>query len=1011
MSDRPERPSAIPPKRDGIPARLRENDQWVTWKYEWNDDRDEWTKVPYAVGDYRASSTNADTWASFDAAWEQYEDSDTYDGVGFVVNEDADMFLGLDLDDCIDPETDEWESWAEDLVARVETYWEVSPSGTGARGFALAILPEGGNRAGVEDAEGHLEMYDHGRYLTVTGARLDASADDVEQVNSAVKDVHAEYIADDDEQEESSSSAAAPSEPVDLDDQELIEKAKNASNGEKFADLWSGSTAGYESHSEADMALCCHLAFWTGGDEARIDSLFRDSGLMREKWDEDRGAQTYGERTIENAVKQTSDFYDPSENGSSDAEKAFEEIKKNATETDDAERERDDDGEPSSSGDSGWWHAHDLYEEGEVRKARYVAAETLRSQYDFATPRDTQELWEYIPDEGIFMKGGERTVDQTLARQLGEYYSTRERNEVIAKLKALTYVDREEFDAADKPLLCVENGVLNLDTRELMEHSPEFLFTRALPVEYDPDADPENITSFLDSITRREEDRDTMLEMVGHCLWPRYLKGKFMILFGEGSNGKSTFFDVLSHFLGDTNISGWDLQELAENRFASSALVGKFANIGGDMDSVKLKNTGVLKTLTGGDPTMVEEKGKPAFEFVNSATLMFAANRPPVIDEASYAIKRRLVPIRLPYEFTEVEGDGNPDARDEDDLLAELTTNEELSGLLNLALDGLDRLRENGDVSLPESLDERLEFYSAFSDPIKEFALTCVRNEHGLRVEKNVVYATYKRFAQERDYTIRSKNVFFRQLNQTSFTVSNVRANGSSGDRVQMLADATFTDEGLEYMPEYASGPSRMPDAAEAATDGGDDTTPVAALEPGFHDVVVEIAEVQDAPDWLAGKGHVVAPNGDMVPYVAEGSNPIADAGEGATVRLENAKVEDRKGIATIVMSGVTDATLLETPNRQDALDDSTPEDAESGTESAAGVDDVPADAEGVTANIQRLVSIIESEGRPLPQGQLFSEAGERHGISPSECKAALEKAMESGRLLPVDSGIDTRGA
>ncbi len=87
----------------------------------------------------------------------------------------------------------------------------------------------------------------------------------------------------------------------------------NASNGAKFERLWKGNTGGYDSQSEADMALCNMLAFWTGGDQPWMDDLFRQSGLLRDKWDDVHYADgsTYGEKTIERAVENTSAFYDP----------------------------------------------------------------------------------------------------------------------------------------------------------------------------------------------------------------------------------------------------------------------------------------------------------------------------------------------------------------------------------------------------------------------------------------------------------------------------------------------------------------------------------------------------------------------------------------------------------------------------------------------------------------------------------------------------------------------------
>jgi len=107
--------------------------------------------------------------------------------------------------------------------------------------------------------------------------------------------------------------------PADLSDDELLERATSAANGEKFRRLWNGDIGGYDSHSEADMALCTLLAFWTGGDCGRMDRLFRESGLIREKWDELHygDGRTYGEGTVERALQVTDERYGPSTGGAS----------------------------------------------------------------------------------------------------------------------------------------------------------------------------------------------------------------------------------------------------------------------------------------------------------------------------------------------------------------------------------------------------------------------------------------------------------------------------------------------------------------------------------------------------------------------------------------------------------------------------------------------------------------------------------------------------------------------
>jgi primase-polymerase (primpol)-like protein len=325
-NDRPSRPDALPFDPEPVPDTLTNRGQWVAWRYQFDTDCDEWTKVPVNVdtGGF-AKSTDPDTWTSFADAVAYHERSETdTDGVGFVVH-DGDTVLGLDLDDVRDPDTGDLEAWADDVLDDVPTYAEVSPSGTGLRLFGLGFVPDGGNRGDVDAGAGHLEMYDSGRYLTVTGQRVDDSPNDVRQVNDEIGDVHAEYIADPEPERDAPKSAGDggvqadssggnpgvdAGKPVstdaasELSDDERLRKAKNAENGEKFTRLWNGDISDYPSHSEADLALCGLLAFWTGGDRRRIDRLFRQSDLYWEKWDRN----DCRERTIDKALSGRSEF-------------------------------------------------------------------------------------------------------------------------------------------------------------------------------------------------------------------------------------------------------------------------------------------------------------------------------------------------------------------------------------------------------------------------------------------------------------------------------------------------------------------------------------------------------------------------------------------------------------------------------------------------------------------------------------------------------------------------------
>lgn len=331
-AERPPRPTPLELEKEEIPEELQERDRWVCWEYEWRGD--EWTKVPKNPNSgTNASSDDADTWGSFADAIEYHEfEGTTTDGIGFMLHDAGDV-VGVDLDDCRDPDTAEIEPWAAEVIEQSDTYAEASPSGTGGHLLGIGSLPEGGNRGDIEDAEGHIEMYETGRYLTVTGHKLDASPAEINNVDDDIKRVHEECIADDGGSSDESTAAARTNDSTDsppdaeLSDDELIEKAKNAENGDFFTDLWEGrwkkhkhrwGTGSSQGQSEADLALCGHLAFWTGGDTSQMDRLFRKSGLMRDKWDEDRGSQTYGDRTIEKALEGQTEFYDPSQGSDND---------------------------------------------------------------------------------------------------------------------------------------------------------------------------------------------------------------------------------------------------------------------------------------------------------------------------------------------------------------------------------------------------------------------------------------------------------------------------------------------------------------------------------------------------------------------------------------------------------------------------------------------------------------------------------------------------------------------
>lgn len=309
------------PLSDELPETLLGYDQWVCWTEKERDGK--LTKIPVDPNTGRyASATDSETWSSFETARSRAE-ADGLSGLGFVFTDD-DPLVGVDLDDCRVPETGTALDWAEQIVDMLDSFTEVSPSGTG-----FHVILEG-TLHGDRSRKGDVEIYETARFFTMTGAHVDGTPTTIEARTEELETVYEAFVAPDQEvnpdssgtdgsspvqnKKASSSTGDGSSDPVvDLSDEALLSKARNAKNGKKFDRLWRGNTRGYESQSEADMALCALLAFWTGSDMQRMDRLFRDSGLMREKWNEVHfsDGSTYGEKTVERAAMAVTDHYEP----------------------------------------------------------------------------------------------------------------------------------------------------------------------------------------------------------------------------------------------------------------------------------------------------------------------------------------------------------------------------------------------------------------------------------------------------------------------------------------------------------------------------------------------------------------------------------------------------------------------------------------------------------------------------------------------------------------------------
>ncbi len=292
---------------DALPAELRKLPQWLVWRFEVVDDRE--TKVPYQSGApaRKASSTDPATWSTYATAVDAAA-ADGIDGIGFVFSKD-DPYSGIDFDGCV--EAQDINPHVAKLMRDLDSYTEFSPSGTGLHTFVKASVNGGPCRTSKTPWADDFENYDHGRFFCMTGRHVRDTPRTVNDRQRQLDAVRARMFPP---------AGKSQSPPVvtiaSADDRELLALARGAKNGDKFSALYDAAEHSYGSDSEADLALCDMLAFWTGTDPGRIDRLFRGSARMREKWSESRGESTYGAQTIEKALATRTEFYGDRRNAS-----------------------------------------------------------------------------------------------------------------------------------------------------------------------------------------------------------------------------------------------------------------------------------------------------------------------------------------------------------------------------------------------------------------------------------------------------------------------------------------------------------------------------------------------------------------------------------------------------------------------------------------------------------------------------------------------------------------------
>jgi len=481
-----------------------------------------------------------------------------------------------------------------------------------------------------------------------------------------------------------------------------------------------------------------------------------------------------------------------------------------------------------------WEDIKHIYETMDKKDGRQATADYFRDNWEFIRLEtsgdrpDKAPLLIYNEEKGVWEEHAESFIYKQMEEHLDRHHSQTEQNEVINKIRArpsedrLTEIPTDALEAGyySNDLICVKNGVLDVQEGELKAHDPDYYFRRQVPVKYDPDPDTDPWDNYVSELVERQADKKTLEEIVGNALLPDYRHNYILFIHGSGQDGKSTFLEAIEHTLGHDNVSNVTVQELANERFKTIELMGKFANIAPDLPDTKLDQLGDLKSLSGDDTVNAERKFDDPVEFRNRAQLIFAANQLPAIEDSDRAIKRRLVPVKFPYKFTR-QDDGHKDKIPKQELRELIESDEFQKALLKRAVEGARRLAENDDVSLPEDLNERYEMYQRASDPLRAFIGDGLTEDMESEEAKEHVYNAYTRFADEMGKKAVSKQMFWNEVYKSPLPVTSndqIRRR-DNGERKMWVRNIALTEEGRRYNPHHTDDNDDSDDSDDSPDD------------------------------------------------------------------------------------------------------------------------------------------------------------------------------------------------
>lgn len=800
-----------------VPNELKSLKRWVCFKIEQRNG--EFGKFPInSINGKYAKSNDSLTWSTFNTALlgcVKYG----CDGIGFML---GDGIFGIDLDNHINKQTgelelpkEEFDIIANDFIKGLNSYSERSVSGNGIHIICSGKLP------GTRRKTTCVEMYEKGRFFAFTGNVINAKP--VEFREEEIKPLYDKYMPKDPEPIiRKEFNIPDGYEVIDLDIQQLIDKASsNEKTGEMFRTLYAGNILDAyilsgkswydDTHSSADLAFCNLLAFWCNCDADKMDAIFRRSGLMRPKWDENRGGKTYGEITINKAISSCQSGYSPTQKVAITINNVHSNYEENEIVNEDTgevvflNREPvmniDKDGEPIfrikpmykrfACNDTG--NAEKFYEYfGELFKYNktdkifmfWTGKTWIRDEKDIIRKyankfiqlckddlKNLEDELENDRNQGKDIKASELYI-KAYQKNIDRISNKAGKDAMLYEFQSLkdVAVTSSEFNKDDY-LLNTDSGIVNLKTGEISPFDPKEMLSKNTNVKVSYE-EPKVWLNFLHGIFERGNAQETediikcIQKCLGYSLSGSTKEQCMFLCYGNGSNGKTTFQELVNHILGDygDNVNSEILMQQKmqnSNLFTIAKLKDARYVETDETDEGEKLAEGTVKRMTGSGQMSAAFKYANEFSFTPKFKIWMSTNNKPIIRGTDLGIWRRIFPFPFIHTFTEKEKDK--------DLPEKLRA--EADKILGWCIKGFKIYDSLKTIERPQCLEDEIKEYKDQMDVIAQFINSeCVISETSI-ANCRTVFKSYKMWCMDNNAFMYSEMKFSKELQKKGYKI------------------------------------------------------------------------------------------------------------------------------------------------------------------------------------------------------------------------------------------------